>query len=66
MPIHIDGVAYVIIPLIGQFGYQEFNCMASQASAFIYRYMYKYWLATRPPAAAGYRSTGTSDLLDLP
>jgi hypothetical protein len=36
MPFHIDGVAHVVIPLVGQFGCQEFNYMASQASAFIY------------------------------
>ena len=36
MPFHIDGAAYVVIPLVGQFGCQEFNYISSQVSAFIY------------------------------
>jgi hypothetical protein len=36
MPFHIDGRPYVVIPLVGQFGCQEFNYIATQASAFIY------------------------------
>ena len=36
-PLHINGAPYVVIPLVGQFGCQEFNYMASQASAFIYQ-----------------------------
>ena len=36
MPFHIDGVPYVVIPLVGQFGCQEFNYISSQVSAFIY------------------------------
>ena len=36
MVIHIEGKAHVVIPHVGQFGCQEFNYAASQASAFIY------------------------------
>ena len=36
MPFHIDGVPYVVIPLVGQFGCQEINYISSQVSAFIY------------------------------
>ena len=36
MPFHIDGNPYVVIPLVGQFGCQEFNYISSQISAFIY------------------------------
>ena len=36
MPFHIHNVPYVVIPLVGQFGCQEFNYVSSQISAFIY------------------------------
>ena len=36
MPFHIDGAPYVVIPLVGQFGCQEFNYISTQVSAFIY------------------------------
>jgi len=35
MPFHIDGQPFVVLPLVGQFGSQEFGYMAHQASAFI-------------------------------
>ena len=37
MPFHIDGVPYVVIPLVGQFGCMEFNYISSQVSSFIYQ-----------------------------
>ena len=36
MTFYIDGAAFVVIPLVGQFGCQEFNYISSQVSAFIY------------------------------
>ena len=36
MVFHIDGEPHVVIPHVGQFGCQEFNYAATQASAFIY------------------------------
>lgn len=36
MVFHIDGAPYCVIPLVGQFGCQEFNYVATLASAFIY------------------------------
>jgi hypothetical protein len=36
MPFHIDGAPFVVIPLVGQFGCQDFNYISSQVSAFIY------------------------------
>ena len=36
MPFHIDNLPYVVIPLVGQFGCQEFNYVSAQISAFIY------------------------------
>jgi len=36
MPFHINGKPFVVIPLVGQFGGQEWNYISSQVSAFIY------------------------------
>ena len=46
MPFHIDGRPYVVIPLVHQFGCQEANYAASQASAFIYARMRARDIAT--------------------
>ena len=36
MPFYINNAPYVVIPLVGQFGCQEFNYVSSQISSFIY------------------------------
>ena len=46
MVFHIDGVPHAVIPHVGQFGCQEFNYAATQASAFIYARVRDHQLAT--------------------
>ena len=46
MVFNIDDVGYAVVPHVGQFGCQEFNYAASQASAFIYARVRDHQLLT--------------------